>query len=101
MSQLFFLSLMSWVIIWNRGNGFCLRKIQVTSFPALSKQSRKKGSFYSICEADETLEIHTIGSDPDLLAQAELLKQQKNGRFPDDPVKIKCAQAHSGGGQMC
>ena len=58
MSQLFFLSLMSWTIIWNRGNGFCLREIQVTCFPALSKQSRKKGSFHSICEADETLEIY-------------------------------------------
>jgi hypothetical protein len=34
-----------------------LREIQVTSFPALSKQSRKKGSLHSICEAAEMLGI--------------------------------------------
>jgi hypothetical protein len=44
--QLIFLSLMSWSIVLNRANGFCLREIQVTSFP-LSQQSRKKGSLYS------------------------------------------------------
>ena len=31
--------------------------------------------------------------------QVELLNQQKNGRFPDESVKIKCAQVHSEGGQ--
>ena len=30
----------------------------------------------------------------------ELLNQQTRGRFPDEPAKIKCAQAHSGDGQI-
>jgi hypothetical protein len=55
--QLIFLSLMTWEIILNRVNDFCLQEIQVTSFPALSKQSRKKGSLHSICEAAEMLEM--------------------------------------------
>jgi hypothetical protein len=33
-----------------------------------------------------------------LIAQAELLKLQESGQFPDEPVKIKGAQIHSGGG---
>jgi hypothetical protein len=48
---------MTWEIILNRANDFCLQEIQVTSFPALSKQSRKKGSLHSICEAAEMLEM--------------------------------------------
>ena len=32
-----------------------------------------------------------------LLVEAELLKLQKSGQFPDDPTKIKGAQIHSVG----
>ena len=34
-----------------------------------------------------------------LFTQVLLLKQQESSRFPDDPVKIKYAQVHSGDGQ--
>ena len=35
------------------------------------------------------------GSDPDLFPdKAELLKQKKRGRFPDDPVNIKYTRVH-------
>jgi hypothetical protein len=42
------------------------------------------------------------GSDPELFAQTELLKQgkTKNG-FPMSLQKLKCVQAYSGDGQMC
>jgi hypothetical protein len=32
------------------------------------------------------------------IAQAELLKLQKSGQFPDEPAKIKGAQIYSGVG---
>ena len=39
------------------------------------------------------------GTGPGCFAHARLLKLQKYGRFPDEPAHIKCAQAHSEGGQ--
>jgi hypothetical protein len=35
-----------------------------------------------------------------LIAQAELLKLQESGQFPDEPAKIKGAHVHSGGGPL-
>jgi len=34
------------------------------------------------------------GTDHGQIAQAELLKLQKGGQFPDEPVRIKGAQIH-------
>jgi hypothetical protein len=42
------------------------------------------------------------GSDPELFAQTELLKQGKNDVcFPMSLQKSKCVQAYSGDGQRC
>ncbi len=34
------------------------------------------------------------GTGHGLIAQAELLKMQKSGQFPDEPVRIKGSQIH-------
>ena len=42
------------------------------------------------------LGVESSAAELENVLVCQLLKQQKSGRFPDEPAKIKFAQAHSG-----